>query len=117
VLSVQTSFSDALNQLRSPACGVCRFVIGSASCFDEEPFERLGAQYAEALAALTATDGPPLEPAPVFQGVDVERAACWRREQGTLYALLSWEDNTRIRVLTAGIARQGTLGGGGIAQR
>lgn len=109
LLTLNSSFIEALSQLRSPACGVCRLEIGSASCFDEEPYERLGSLYAEAVAALTATDGPPLDPTPPFPGVDVERAACWRRERGVVYVLLSWADNTRIRVLTLGLARPGTV--------
>jgi hypothetical protein len=61
------------------------------------------------VAGLAAMDGPPLEPTPAFPGAHVDRAACWRRERGMLYALLSWEDNTRIRILTLGLARRGTV--------
>jgi hypothetical protein len=106
---LRDSFAEVLDRLRSPACGACRYEFGPASCFDDEGYGRLGALYAEAVAGLTATDGPSLEPTPTFPGVDVEQAACWRRGGGVLYALLSRGDNTRLRSLTLGLARRGTV--------
>ena len=100
---------DVLARLSEPGCGVCRYEFGPVSCFDDEPYERLGAMFAEAVAALTASDGPPLAPTPSFPGVDVERAACWRRGAGVVYALLSWGDNTRYRHFAVGFARRGTV--------
>jgi hypothetical protein len=106
---VAAAFEEVLARLREHESGACRYDYGPASCFDEEPCERLGAMFAEAVAAFTDRHGPPLEPTPAFPGIDVERAACWRRRDGVLYALLSWSDNTRNRHLTVGFAQRGTV--------
>src|SRR5262245_43485920 len=70
--SVRPTLTEALHQLHSAKCGVCRHEIGSASCFDEEAYERLGTLYAEAVEELIATEGPPLDPTPTFPGVHVD---------------------------------------------
>lgn len=102
-------FPEALDRLRSPGCGVGAYDFGPASCFDEEAYERLGVMFDEAVAAFTACEGTPLQPTPTFPDKHVERAACWRRGDRMLYAVLSWEDNTRYRLLTLGLARRGTV--------
>jgi hypothetical protein len=103
------TFSEALAALRSPACGVCRYRFGPAGFDDEDGYDRLGTQFTEAVAALTETDGPPLDPGPTFPGMDIERAVCWRRGERAAYVALSWEDNTRCRFLTLGLARRGEV--------
>src|SRR4051794_3232768 len=103
-------FAEALARLRAPECGTCRYEFGPASFTEEGEYDRLVDWYAEAVAALTAEGGPPLEPTPAFVGgIDVERAACWRRPGAIAYVLLSWGDNTRYRLLTLGLARRGTV--------
>jgi len=106
---MSVAFDEALARLGEHGCRVCRYEFGPVSCFDEEPYERLGDMFAEAVAALTGRDGPPITPTPSFPGVDVERAACWRRDSGMVYAVLSWADNTRSRCLAVGFARRGTV--------
>lgn len=102
-------FVEAMARLRSPGCEACRYPF-SASFLDEEDYARLGDWYDEAVAALTASDGPPLEPTPrIAEPIDVERVACWRRPGGLAFALLSWGDNTRVRYLEIGLAARGTL--------
>lgn len=108
--------TDATNQFRavliklsSPACGVCRHQIATASCFDESEYDQLGAWYDEAVDSLTAVHGSPMRPQPAFPGEHIDRASCWRDGDRVLYALLSWTDNTRYRTLTLGVAARGTV--------
>ena len=102
-------FAEVLARLRSPACGTCRHEVGTAWFLDEAEYDRLGSLFDEAVAEFTSSDGPPLDPVPRFPGLDVERAACWRRGEAVLYVVLSWGDNTRCRSLTLGLARRGTV--------
>lgn len=102
-------FEEALARLSAPECGVCRYEFGPAPCDDDVAYERLGAMFEEAVATFTGHDGPPLVPTPSFSGIDAERAACWRRDRGVVYVLLSWSDNTRYRHLSIGFARRGTV--------
>jgi hypothetical protein len=108
-MDATASFHQVLNQLLSPACGVCRHHIATASCFDEIGYDQLGAWFDEAVVALNGVYGMPIQPQPSFPGEDVERAACWRVRDRVVYALLSWGDNTRNRTLTLGIAARGTV--------
>jgi hypothetical protein len=103
------TFSEIVASLQTASAGVCEHLVGSASFVDEGDYEQLGLQYDDAVAAFTRSDGTPVEPTPRFPGLDVERAACWRRGDLTLYAVLTFGDNTRIRTLTLGIARRGTV--------
>ncbi len=100
--------SEAIRQVQLSA-GACKYVVERASFIDEEDYDRLGQQYDEAVAAFNASDGESLEPTPRFPGQDVEKARCWKRGAMILYVLLSFEDNTRIRCLTIGVARHGTV--------
>ena len=104
-----SQFRSVLDKLLSPACAVGRHRIGTASCFDETECGQLGAWFDEAATSLTISYGPPIQPQPAFPGEDVDRAACWRDGDRVLYALLSWDDNTRYRTLTLGIAARGTV--------
>jgi hypothetical protein len=108
--AVAVPFAEALDRIRSPGCGACRFRFDPASFMDEDDYARLGRWYAEAVAALSATDGPPLDPPPrVAEPVAVDRVACWRRPGGMAFALLWWGDNTRVRYLEIGVAARGTV--------
>lgn len=93
----------------SPNCPVCRFEVGMASCFDEEDYDQLGEQYDEAVANLTNRYGLPIAPTPTFLETDLDKATCWKVDQGVVYAMLDFGDNTRIRMLTLGLARPGTV--------
>ncbi len=103
------TLQEVLSQLQRRESGVCQHRIGWASFLDEDDYDQLGRQFDEAVAAFTASDGEPVDATPRFPGEDVERAACWKRGAMTLYVLLAFEDNTRIRTLTIGLARPGTV--------
>ena len=104
------SFHEALSKLKSPSCEPCRHWF-SASFIDDVEYDRLEDWYIEALAVLTVTDGTPVA-GPPLPGVDIERCACWRRGDASLYAVLSWGDNTRIRILTVGVCYGDSLADG-----
>lgn len=95
------SFQEVLTKLRSSTCGPCRHWY-SASFVDDVEYDLLEEWYRETVAALTTTDGAPMV-SPQLPGVDVERSVCWKRGDQTLYAVLSWGDNTRVRILTVGL--------------
>jgi hypothetical protein len=103
------SFSEALARLTTDAGVVCRFRVGSASFDDEAEWERLGAEFDEAARAFTAAYGAPLAGPCDYPGQDVDRSACWLVAGKVLYALLTLEDNTRIRWLTLGVANRGEV--------
>lgn len=103
-------FAEALASIQSPDCGTCRYRLAPASFLDEEDYVRLGRWYTEAVAALTAAYGAPLDPPPrVAEPLDVEQVACWRRTGGMAFVLLWWGDNTRTRYLDLGLAARGTV--------
>jgi hypothetical protein len=106
---VAESLTEVLTAVQSPGAGPCLFRF-SASAFDDDDYDRLGAWYDEAAATLAGTFGPPLEPCPrVIEPIDVERVACWRRPGGFAFVLLWWGDNTRVRLLEVGLAAPGTV--------
>lgn len=102
-------FSTALSELQAGRTGACKHLVGSAWFLDEEDYDRLGQQFDEAVAAFTASDGEPIQPTPRFPGQDVDKAKCWRRGVMILYVALTFGDNTRIRMLTIGLAHPGTV--------
>ena len=95
------SFQEGLSKLRSSSCEPCRHWY-SASFADDVEYDLLEEWYNEAVTALTITDGTP-NIAPRLPGFDAERCTCWKRGEMMLYALLSWGDNTRVRILTVGL--------------
>lgn len=96
-----SSFRETVNKLKSPDCEPCRHWF-SASFIDDAEYDRLEEWYHELADALTIIDGAPMA-AMQLPGVDVERSVCWKRGDKTLYAVLSWGDNTRVRILTVGL--------------
>lgn len=107
--SLRMTLHEILDQLQRCESGACKHRIGWASFADEDDYDQLGQQFDEAVAAFTASDGEPIHPTPRFPDEYVERAACWQRGTMILYVLLAFEDNTRIRTLTIGLARPGTV--------
>jgi hypothetical protein len=101
------SFHESLAKLRSPKCEPCRHGF-SASFLDDDEYDRLEQWYNEAVSAFTASDGTPCA-APPLPGADVERVTCWQRNDKLLYAVLSYGDNTRVRILTIGLFRDASL--------
>lgn len=91
----------------SPDCG--RHSLGYASAFDEEEYERQGTLFADAVKAFTVAHGEPLADGFVLPGCHVDRAVFWGLDGKTLYALLEYHDNTRIRELALGVCRDGEL--------
>jgi hypothetical protein len=106
---MEIPLTEILTSLKSPACPVCRYHFGPASCFDDDEYEKLGAMYDEAVSTLTAALGSQFDPIPSFPGECVERAACWQRGNEVVYAILTFADNTRYRSLILGVARRGTV--------
>ncbi len=91
----------------SPDCG--RHSLGYASAFDEAECERQDALFADVVKAFTAAHGEPLAEGFVLPGCHVERAVFWSLDGKTIYALLEYHDNTRIRELVLGVCRDGEL--------
>lgn len=103
------SFDEILARLSGGRSGTCRYQIGSAWFGDEQVYDRLGEQYARAVSELSAVFGEPISGKCVFPGIDVEQVSCWNHAGKIVYAMLSFEDSTRIRVLTLGVTRRGTV--------
>lgn len=103
------TFSTTLSELRAGRTGACKHLVGSASFLDEEEYDQLEQQFDEAVLAFSASDGEPIQPTPRFPGQDVEKAKCWRRGAMILYVVLTFGDNTRMRMLTIGLAHPGTV--------
>lgn len=102
-------FPVILSQLRSGIGGRCEHAIGSAGIADETNWDRLRAQYDEAVRTFTATYGEPAKIQYGFPGKEIEQATCWEQSGKILYALLSYLDNTRIRRLTLGVSTSDEL--------
>ena len=102
------AYSEALARLRGRQPDLGRYPIGSA-WFDEEHYDRLGEQFDEAVRALSQAHGVPLPGGYAFPGLHVEKSACWDWGDGVVYAVLTWEDNTRQRTLTLGCCLRGEL--------
>lgn len=101
------SFHESLAKLQSPKCEPCRYWF-SASFLDDNDYDRLEQWYNEAVSAFATSDGQPCA-APPLPGADVERVTCWQRGNQLLYAVLSWGDNTRVRILTIGLFTDASL--------
>lgn len=103
------TLSTALSELQAGRTAACKYLVSSAWFLDEAEYDQLGQQFDEAVAAFTVSDGEPIQPTPRFPGQDVEQAKCWRRGAMILYVALTFGDNTRIRMLTIGLAHPGTV--------
>lgn len=106
---MKADFAEILSQMRAEKVFAGRHLIGSSSIGEEEEYDRLGNLFEQAVRDLSAVHGEPIQPSPQFPGLEVEKAACWQSDNKILYALLTLEDNSRIRNFLLGAARRGEV--------
>ncbi len=104
------SLAEVLPLLQSGVFKRCEYHVGSAFFVDDEKnWAKLDLEFAESTRALNATYGEPEREEYVYPGEDVSRLACWKIPGGFVYVMLSYQDNTRIRILTLGMCDTGKL--------
>lgn len=106
---MKADFLEILAQMKSGKMFVGRHLVGSAFFLDEEEYARQGEMFADAVRQLTISLGEPIQPNPHFPGLDVEKGSFWQKDKKFFYALLTFEDNTRIRDFYLGVARRGEV--------